>query len=121
MVLAEPWASLPAVSGWNHPAEQAIAQAIIVFLALLGEVWIPSVATTTTIPAATTVTRILTRIAIVTPTTIHTVRITTAVAGVTVSRRVAASHVAVAHVAVARIAHPAVAGIARAIRRRTTL
>ena len=126
MILAKPWASLAAVSGWNHPAEESIAKAVITFLALPGEAWISSVMTFLTIPVAATVARILTWIATVTPATIHAVRITAAVAGVAVRLCVAASHVAVAHVAVAhiavaRIAHPAIAGIAHAIGRGTAL
>jgi hypothetical protein len=96
MVLAQPWASLAAVSRWNHPAEQPITQAIVFLLTFLGKVRIPSVATTTTISAATTVTGILTGITTVTPATIHAIRVTTVIAGVAVHRRVAASHVAVA-------------------------
>jgi len=121
MILAKPWASLTTISGWNHPAEESIAQAIIVFLALLGEAWISAVTTFSTIPAAATVARILTRIATVTPATIHAVRMTAAVAGVAVRLCVAAAHVAVAHVAVARIAHPAIAGIAHTIGWRAAL
>ena len=121
MILAEPWASLTTVSGWNHPAEESIAKAVITFLALPGEAWISSVMTFSTIPVAATVARILTWIATVTPATIHAVRITAAVAGVAVRLCVAASHVAVAHVAAATIAHPAIAGIAHAIGRRTAL
>lgn len=121
MILAKPWASLTTVSGWNHPAEESIAKAVITFLALLGEAWISSVTTFSTIPAAATVARILTRIATVTPATIHAVRITAAIAGVAVRLCVAASHVAVAHVAAATIAHPAIAGIAQAIGRGTAL
>jgi hypothetical protein len=121
MILAKPWASLTTVSGWNHPAEESIAKAVITFLALLGEAWVSSVTTFSTIPAAATVARILTRIATVTPATIHAVRMTAAVAGVAVRLCVAAAHVAVAHVAVARIAHPAIAGIAHAIGRGTAL
>jgi hypothetical protein len=116
MILAKPWASLTTISGWNHPAEESITQAIIVFLALLGEAWISAVTTFSTIPAAATVAGILTRIAAVTPATIHAVCITAAIAGVAVRLCVATSHVAIA-----AIVHPAIAGIAHAIGRRTAL
>jgi hypothetical protein len=119
MILAEPWASLTAVSGWNHPAEESIAKAVITFPALLGEAWISSVTTFSTIPATATVAGILTRIATVTPATIHaTIHavIHAVIAGVAVRLCVATSHVAMT-----RIAHPAIAGIAHAVGRRTAL
>ena len=115
MILAEPWASLTTVSGWNHPAEESIAKAVITFLALLGEAWISSVTTFSTIPATATVAGILTRIATVTPATIHAT-IHAVIAGVAVRLCVATSHVAMT-----RIAHPAIAGIAHAVGRRTAL
>ena len=59
---------------------------------------------------------VLTRIATVTPATIHAVRITAAIAGVAVRLCVATSHVAIA-----AIVHPAIARIAHAIGRRTAL
>jgi len=111
MVLTKPWTTLTAVTGWNHPAEEAIAYSIIAFLTLLSEAWVASIPSSSTISAATTMTRI-TAVAVG---TIHAVCIAAVLTGVAVHRCVTASHVAAA-----TIAHPAVAGITHAVARRTT-
>ena len=76
MVFAEPGTALAAITGRNHPAEQPIAQAIVVLNTFLGEVRISTITATSTISTATTVTRIT----VVAPSTVHPVCIATDIA-----------------------------------------